>query len=153
MIISNSQGVWLGFSFRSTAYHLWVMWVYIVCVQKVCIRQYSLAEQNVSRMSREKALLVRYLTLRIPVMCKAHALLRGMLSHEIPAKTSSVFNGLSLHTLSLYHTTFTIKSHNKYRVQKIEYNYNQIWHRIKANKQHLCKSQLYTCGFKEPLWI
>ena len=28
-------------------------------------------------------------------------------------------------------------------VQKIEYNYNQIWHRIKANKKHICKSQLY----------
>ena len=28
-------------------------------------------------------------------------------------------------------------------VQNIEYNYNQIWHEIKANKQHLYKSQLY----------
>ena len=34
---------------------------------------------------------------------------------------------------SLYHTTLTMKSHNKYRVQQIEYNYNQIWHGIKAN--------------------
>ena len=83
------------------------------------------------------------LTLRIPVMCKAHALFRGMLNREIPAKTYSVFNSLSFHTLSFYHTTLTIKSYNKYRVQKIEYNYNQIWYRIKANKQHLCKSQLY----------
>ena len=83
------------------------------------------------------------LTFRILVMCRAHALLRGMLSCKILAKTSSVFNSLSLHTFSFYHTTLTIKSHNKYRVQKIEYNYNQIWHRIKANKQHLCKSQLY----------
>ena len=24
-------------------------------------------------------------------------------------------------------------------VQKIEYNYNQIWHGIKANKIHICK--------------
>ena len=83
------------------------------------------------------------LTLRIPVMCRAHALLHEMLSREIPAKTSSVFSSLSLHTLSFYHTTLTIKSHNKYRVQKIKYNYNQIWNGIKANKQHLCKSQLY----------
>ena len=51
----------------------------------------------------------------------------------------------SSHTLSLslYHTTLTIKLHNKYRVQKIEYNYNQIWHGIKANRIHICKSQLY----------
>ena len=29
-------------------------------------------------------------------------------------------------------------------VQKIEYNYNEIWHGIKANKIHICKSQLYS---------
>ena len=34
---------------------------------------------------------------------------------------------------SLSHTTLTMKSHIKYRVQKIEQNHNQIWHRIKAN--------------------
>ena len=28
--ISNSQGLWLGFSLRSTPQHLWVTWVYIV---------------------------------------------------------------------------------------------------------------------------
>ena len=38
MTISNTQGVWLGFSLRSTPQHLLVMWVYIVWVQKVCIR-------------------------------------------------------------------------------------------------------------------
>jgi len=43
-----------------------------------------------------------------------------MLSREIPAKTFSVFNSLSLHTLSLYHRTLTIKFYNKYMVQKIE---------------------------------
>ena len=37
----------------------------------------------------------------------------------------------------------------KYRVQKIEQNYNQIWHRIKANKTHSCKLQLYNL----PLWL
>ena len=43
----------------------------------------------------------------------------------------------------LYHTTLTMKSHNIYKAQHIEYNYNQIWHGIKANKIHICKSQLY----------
>ena len=101
------------------------------------------------RDTRETQLSPSVLTLHILVMCRAHALLRGMLSREIPAKTSSIFNNLSLHTLSPYHTTLTIKSHNKYKVQKIEYNYNQIWHGIKANKQHLCKSQLYNL----PIWL
>ena len=97
---------------------------------------------------RETQLSPSVLTLCILVMCRTYALLRGMLSREIPAKTSSVFNNLSLHTFSLSHN-LTIKSHNKYRIQKIEYNYNQIWHGIKANKQHICKSQLYSL----PLWL
>ena len=39
---------------------------------------------------------------------------------------------LSLHTLSHTHNPYK-KSHIKYRVHKIEQNYNQIWHKIKAN--------------------
>ena len=38
------------------------------------------------------------LTLCIPVMCSAHASFRGMLSHEIPAKTLQSSICLSLHT-------------------------------------------------------
>ena len=95
------------------------------------------------RDTRETQLFPSVQALCIPVICRAHALLHGMLSLEMPTKTSSVFNS------SLYHTTLTIKSHNKYRVQKIEYNYNQIWHGIKANKQHICKSQLYSL----PFWL
>ena len=62
------------------------------------------------------------LTLRIPVMCRTHASFRGMLSHELSTKTlqSSICLSLHTHTLSLSHTTLTIKSHNKYRVQNIE---------------------------------
>ena len=62
------------------------------------------------------------LTLRIPVMCRAHASFRGMLSHKLSTKTlqSSICLSLHTHTLSLSHTTLTIKSHNKYRVQNIE---------------------------------
>ena len=42
------------------------------------------------------------LTLRIPVMCKAHAALCGKLTRELPMKTTLVFNCLeSAHTLSL----------------------------------------------------
>ena len=89
------------------------------------------------------------LTLRIPVMCRAHASFHRILSCELATKTLQSSICLSLHTLSLSHTTLTITSHNKYRVQKIEYNYNQIWHGIKANKIQICKSQLYNL----PLWL
>ena len=44
------------------------------------------------------------LTLCIPIMCKAHASFRGMLSGELPAKTLQSSICLSLHTLSLSHT-------------------------------------------------
>ena len=59
-----------------------------------------------SRDTCETQLSPYVLTLRIPVMCRAHALLYGMLSHEIPAKTSLVFNSLSFHTLSLSHNPY-----------------------------------------------
>ena len=32
-------------------------------------------------------------------------------------------------------------------VQKIEHNYNQIWHGIKANNTYSCKLQLYNLSF------
>ena len=74
------------------------------------------------------------LTLRIPVMYRAYASLRGKLTHELPMKTALVFNSLEFsHTLSLSHTALTNKSHLKYRVYKIKQNYNQIWHEIKVN--------------------
>ena len=60
------------------------------------------------------------LTLHIPVMYRAHASFRGMLSRELPTKTLQSSICLSLHILSFSHTTLTIKSHNKNRVQKIE---------------------------------
>ena len=43
------------------------------------------------------------LTLRIPIMCRAHISLCGMLTHELPAKTTLVFNCLKS-SLSLSHT-------------------------------------------------
>ena len=90
------------------------------------------------------------LTLRIPVMCRVYASLRGMLTRELPMKTlQSSMPWVFTHSLSLSHTTLTNKSHMKYRVQKVEQNYNQIWHGIKANKTRSCKLQLYNL----PLWL
>ena len=84
--------------------------------------------------TRETQLFPSYLNSLHSNICKSHESLRGMLGRKIPVKTlqSSI---AWVFTLSLYHTTFTVKSHNKY---------NQIWHGIKANKTHNCKSQLYT---------
>ena len=64
---------------------------------------------------------------------------------QVTRENTSIFNlsWVFTHTLSLSHTTLTNKSHMKYRVQKIEQNYNQIWYGIKANKTHSCKLQLY----------
>ena len=105
---------------------------------------------NVSREGLTRKLLLKHscldpvLTLRIPVMCRAHASFCGMLNRELPTKTLQSSICLSLHILSFSHTTLTIKSHIKYKVQKIKHNYNQIWHGIKANKTYSCKLQLYT---------
>ena len=148
----------LEFSLRSSPSHLWVIWVYIMRVQKVCIKQYKLAEQNVSRVSCGKALPARYsrdTTVSIYIDFSHSSHVQGTCIFSRDAQSQDIrenfpcFNSLSLHTLSYYHTTLTIKSHNKYRVHKIENNYNQIWHGIKANKIQICKSQLYNL----PLWL
>ena len=60
-----------------------------------------LAGRPYPRYTHKTKLSPSILTFRIPVMCRAYALLCRMLSREIPAKNSSVFNSLSLHTLSL----------------------------------------------------
>ena len=48
------------FSLNSTPQHMWVMMVYIVWVEIGRIRYDKLAKQNVSRVSREKALPARH---------------------------------------------------------------------------------------------
>ena len=150
--ISNSQGLWLGFFLRSTPQHMWVMGVYIVWVQIVCIKNDSLAKQNVSWVSRGKALPTKHSQkptvsilswLFIFQSCVGHMRhFVGCLLMSYLRKHFSLQLALSLHTLSLSHTTLTNKTHIKYRVQKIEYNYNQIWHGIKANKNIVVNSNL-----------
>ena len=129
------------FSLKNTPFNMWVMWVYIVWVETWCIRYDKMAKQNVSRIShgrpysqntRENQLSSSVITLCIQVMCRARASLHGKASRELPVKTYCSSLCLeSLHSLS--HTTLTKKSHIKYSVHKIEQNYNQIWHGIKAN--------------------
>ena len=140
--ISNSQGLWLGFSFRSTPQQMWVMGVYIVWVEIVCIKYDRLVKQNVSRVSRRKALPVRHL--RKPAVtilswlfafqsCAGHMLhFVGKFLASYSWKLLALHFALSLHTLSPTHNPY-MKFHIKYKVHKTEQNYNQIWHRIKAN--------------------
>ena len=69
-----------------------------------------LAGRPYLRATRETQLSPSILTLCIPVMCKAYASFCRMLSRELLAKTLQSSICLSIHTLSLSHTTFTIKN-------------------------------------------
>ena len=136
MTISNSQGLWLGFFLKSIPQHMWVMGVYIVWIQIMCIRNDSSTKQNVSRVSRENALPAKHSWKPVVSIlfwlfafqsCVGHMQhFAGCLLASYPRKHFSLQFALSLHTLSLSHTTLTNKTHMKYRVQKIEHNYNQI---------------------------
>ena len=82
-----------------------------------------------------------------PVMCSTHASLRGKDSRELPVKSSFLCSCLeSSRILSPSHTTLTNKSHMKYMVHNIEHNSNQIWHKIKANK-NLVVNYNFTISF------
>ena len=48
------------FSLKSTSLRIWVMWVYIVCVEIWCIRYDKLAKHNVLRIFCGKALLAKH---------------------------------------------------------------------------------------------
>ena len=62
-------------------------------------------------------------------------------SHSLPLHDSHLNIGLLIAKIQ---ANLARNKANK-MVDKIQpYNYNQIWHRIKANKIHICKSQLYT---------
>ena len=80
----------------------------IVRIQKVCIKQYRLAEQNVSCVFRGKALPARYsqdttVSIYTDSSHKAHASLRGKLSRETPARIL-LASLASVFTLSLSST-------------------------------------------------
>ena len=135
----------------------------------MCIKNDSLAKQNVSRVSRRKTLPTRHSwNTAVSILswlfafqsCARHMHhFAGCLLASYPRKHFSLQFALSLHThtlslslslsLSLPLLTLTNKSHMKYKVHKIEHNYNKIWHKIKANKMHSCKLQLYNLS----LWL
>ena len=140
--LSLSRVVAKVFSLKMTPQHLWVMWVYIVWLGTGCIRYNKLAKQNASRVSRGKVLPTRHLqkptvTIYHDSSHSSHVLTTCSTSRDgFSRATCEIFFALhfalSLHTLSHTHN-LTNKSHIEYRVHKIEHNYNQIWHKIKAN--------------------
>ena len=83
------------------------------------------------------------MTLQLPARAGHMHHFAGCVVARYPRKPFSLQFLESSHSLSLIHNPYN-KSHNKYRVYKIEINYNQIWHGIKANKKHSCKLQLYS---------
>ena len=100
------------FSLKSTPSNMWVMWVYIVWVKTWCSRYAKIAKQNVSWISRGKALLAKYswkpavMTLHISVMCSACGSLHGKDSREIPAKFTLSSIATWVFTLSLTHNSY-----------------------------------------------
>ena len=131
--ISNSQRLWLGFSlWKHFSTYVGIVSIYSMGRDRVyriwqnskieCFAGISLEGLTCETLTKTSC---HYpvMTFHIPVMCWAHTSLCGKVSRELPVKTSLVFNCLeSSHSFS--HTTLTIKSHIKCRVQKIKYNYN-----------------------------
>ena len=111
----------------------------------MCKSHASFSRDGYSRDTCEKTF---GLTLGIPVMCRAYVPFRGMLSHEIPAKTLLASNAW-VFTLSL---TITEPLQQIPITNTVWINYNQIWHGIKANTIHICKLQLYKFLISFSLW-
>ena len=107
------------FSLKSTHFNIWVMWIYIVWVETWCIRYDKLAKQNVSRVSRRKALLAKHSRKPTVIICHdfsfqscaEHMLhFAGRLFASYPRKYIwSLMSLESSHSVS--HTTLTMKSH------------------------------------------
>ena len=88
------------------------------------------------------------LTLRIPIMCRAHASLRRMITRELLAKTFQ--SSMSwVFTLSLSHTTLTNKSH-KIQGNKLK----QLQHFLSWNKSNIniVVNHNFTLRIKKRAW-
>ena len=68
------------FSLKSTLLNMWVMWVYILCVEIWCIKYDKIVKQNVSQVSHGKALLVKYLRKPAVTICHDSSHSNHMLS-------------------------------------------------------------------------
>ena len=113
--LSLSRIVARVFSLKSTYPNMWVMWVYIVCVETWCIRCEKLAKRlfreyltgrPYSWDTRKNQLSPFVMSLRIPIMCWAHASLHWKASRELPGKNSLLFTLPWVFTLFLTHNPY-----------------------------------------------
>ena len=134
------------FSLKSTPLNMWVIQVYIVWVETWCIRHDKIAKQNVLYVSCGKALPAKHSRKPVITICHDSSHSSHVLStwlHFVGSLLTSYLGKLLWSSLflefshSLSHIIYTKKSHITYRVHKIEQNYNQIWHGIKANTNQL----------------
>ena len=127
------------FSLKSTPLNIWVMMVYIVWMKTWCIKYNKIEKQNVSQVSRGKTLPVWKSAV---ISCHDSSHSNHMLCTWLHFAGSLLVNYsrkliwssiLSwVFTLSLPHNPYNEIPH-KYRVHKIEQNYNKIWYIIKVN--------------------
>ena len=112
----------------------WVMWAYIVCVKKWGKHSLKSSRQRVSWVTRGLSKLrsdsqnTAWQKI-VQILAYASHVVFHRLSTREPVANLIVFTILHI-TLTLNHY---IKSH-KHTWKMIEQKYNQIWHRIKANK-------------------
>ena len=57
------------FSLKKTPFNMWVMWVYIVWVETWCIRYDKITKQNISWVSRGKALPMKHSRKQAVTIC------------------------------------------------------------------------------------
>ena len=144
------------FSLKITPQHMWVMWVYIVRVETKCIRYDKLAKQNISWISRGKALPARHSRKSTLTIChdsshSNHVLSTCFTSREGYSRaTHKNFFGLqfalSLHTLShiqpLQRNLINNTGYIRLNIITIKFGTE-----LKPT-QNSCKSQLYKTQLK-----
>ena len=139
------------FSMKNTSLNMWVMWVYIVWVEIRCIRYDKIAKQNVSQISRGKALPTRHSRKLVVTFChdSSH-------SGHVLSTCFTLREGYSWATReNFFDLQFALSLHNLSHTQPLQRNPTKNTRYIRLNKikikfgmklkpiQNNCKSQLY----------
>ena len=130
---------------------MWVMWIYIVCVETWCIRYEKLPKQDILWVSREKALFARHSRNPTVTIChdslhSNHVLSTCFTSQESFSRATcenffALHFALSLHTLS--HTQ-PLQRNPRQNTGYIRFNIITIKFGTELKLiQNSCKSQLY----------
>ena len=136
---------------KNTSLNMWVMWVYIVWVEIRCIRYDKIAKQNVSQVSRGKALPTRHSRKLAVTIChdSSH-------SGHVLSTCFTLREGYSWATReNFFDLQFALSLHNLSHTQPLQRNPTKNTGYIRLNKikikfgtelkptQNNCKSQLY----------